>query len=57
MRTYNFPQDRLTDKRLEENLSGLDRILDGDLDELLESLAQQDEAARLARLEEEGGED
>ncbi len=57
MRTYNFPQDRLTDKRLDHNFSGLDRLLDGDLDELLEALAQQDEAARLTRLEEEGGED
>ena len=55
MRTYNFPQDRLTDRRLDHNLSGLDRILDGDLDDLLEALAQQDEAARLARLE-DGGE-
>ena len=54
MRTYNFPQDRLTDKRLDHNFSGLDRLLDGDLDELLEALAQQDEAARLARLEQEG---
>jgi len=52
MRTYNFPQDRLSDKRLDHNLSGLDRLLDGDLDDLLESLAQQDEAARLAGLEE-----
>ena len=57
MRTYNFPQDRLTDKRLEDNLSGLDRLLDGDLDALLESLAQQDEAVRLASLEEEGVDD
>ncbi|HEX4744779.1 MAG TPA: peptide chain release factor 1 [Candidatus Limnocylindria bacterium] len=57
MRTYNFPQDRLSDKRLDHNLSGLDRLLDGDLDELLEELAQQDEAARLATLEEEGADD
>ena len=57
MRTYNFPQDRLSDKRLDHNCSGLDRLLDGDLDELLEELAQQDEATRLAGLEEGGDDD
>ncbi|CAN5215007.1 peptide chain release factor 1 [soil metagenome] len=53
MRTYNFPQDRLTDKRLGQNLSGLDRILDGEIDELVERLRQQDEMDRLASLESE----
>jgi peptide chain release factor 1 len=52
MRTYNFPQDRLTDKRLGHNLSNLPRRLDGELDDLIDALMQQDEAERMAALEE-----
>jgi peptide chain release factor 1 len=51
MRTYNFPQDRLTDKRLGHNLSNLPRRMDGELDDLVEALMQADEADRLASLE------
>jgi peptide chain release factor 1 len=54
MRTYNFPQDRLTDRRLGYNLSNLDRRMDGDIDDLIEALSEQDEADRLSRLEENG---
>jgi len=54
MRTYNFPQDRLTDRRLGYNLSNLDRRMDGDIDDLVEALSEQDEADRLSRLEEDG---
>ncbi len=51
MRTYNFPQDRITDKRLGYNLSNIGRILDGDLDELTDGLMERDAAERLERLE------
>jgi peptide chain release factor 1 len=51
MRTYNFPQDRITDKRLGENLSNIAKILDGDLDELTSALMDRDESERLASLE------
>jgi peptide chain release factor 1 len=54
MRTYNFPQDRLTDRRLGYNLSNLDRRMDGDIDDLVAALSEQDEADRLSRLEEDG---
>jgi peptide chain release factor 1 len=54
MRTYNFPQDRLTDRRLGHNLSNLDRRMDGDIDDLVEALSEEDEADRLSRLEEDG---
>ena len=54
MRTYNYPQDRITDKRLEGNLSGIERRMDGDIDDLVDALVTQDEAARLGRLEQEG---
>jgi peptide chain release factor 1 len=53
MRTYNYPQDRITDKRIGRNLSNIERRMDGDLDDLIEELSNQDEADRLGRLEEE----
>ncbi|MBI2774223.1 MAG: peptide chain release factor 1 [Chloroflexi bacterium] len=51
MRTYNFPQDRITDKRLGYNLSNISRILEGDLDEMTSALMEKDLAERLAMLE------
>ena len=48
IRTYNFPQDRVTDHRIGLDLSGLSRILGGDLDRLIDSLNTIDQAERLA---------
>ena len=47
IRTYNFPQDRLTDHRLKQSWHGLDRILDGDLDDLINSLKAADKKGLL----------
>ena len=47
IRTYNFPQDRLTDHRIGLNLRNLNRILDGDLDQLIDALATSDQAKQL----------
>ena len=47
IRTYNFPQNRLTDHRIGLTLHKLDRVMLGELDEVLDSLAAADEAARL----------
>ena len=55
MRTYNYPQDRITDKRLGRNLSNIERRMDGDIDDLIDELSAQDEADKLARLEGEVG--
>ncbi len=48
VRTYNFPQNRLTDHRIGLSLHKLDRVMLGELDEVTSALAAADEAARLA---------
>ncbi|MCY3753869.1 MAG: PCRF domain-containing protein [Alphaproteobacteria bacterium] len=50
IRTYNFPQGRVTDHRINLTLYKLDRVIQGELDELIEALAAEDEAARIAQL-------
>ena len=42
IRTYNFPQDRVTDHRIKQSWHNLDNILDGELDEIINSLKQAD---------------
>jgi peptide chain release factor 1 len=51
IRTYNFPQDRVTDHRIGVDLHNLPNVLDGDLDRLLDQLIAIDQAQRLAELE------
>ena len=51
IRTYNFPQGRLTDHRIELTLYRLDDIVDGNLDEVIETLAREHRAEELAALE------
>ena len=52
IRTYNFPQGRVTDHRIKLTLHRLDGILNGDLDEIIDSLIAADQAAKLANLQE-----
>ena len=49
IRTYNFPQNRLTDHRINLTLYSLDRIMEGAIDELLETLYEHDIRDRLQR--------
>ena len=49
IRTYNFPQNRLTDHRIDLTLYSLDRIVEGALDPVLDALHEGDVAARLAQ--------
>ena len=53
IRTYNFPQGRMTDHRINLTLYSLPKVMEGEIDELLDALIAEDQAARLASLEEE----
>ncbi|MEA2545699.1 MAG: peptide chain release factor 1 [Chloroflexota bacterium] len=55
IRTYNFPQDRLSDHRVDMNVSNLPRILDGELDKLIDTLITTDQAQRLSELTDGSG--
>jgi len=55
IRTYNFPQGRVTDHRIGLTLHSLPQVLEGDIDPLLNALIAEDQAARLADLEAEFG--
>lgn len=53
IRTYNFPQGRVTDHRINLTLYKLDKIMDGDIQEILDALIAADQAAKLAKMNEE----
>ncbi len=53
IRTYNFPQGRVTDHRIKLTLHKLDNIMNGDLDEIIDSLIAADQAAKLSKLQED----
>ena len=53
IRTYNFPQGRVTDHRIGLTLYSIDKVLNGDLDPLLDPIIAADQAAKLAELDQE----
>ena len=54
IRTYNFPDDRVTDHRIGLTVHNLPGLLDGDLDRVIEPLAEADQARRLGQLGDDG---
>jgi peptide chain release factor 1 len=54
IRTYNFPQDRVSDHRVGMDLHDLPGVLDGDLDRLIDTLITTDQAERLAGFDDAG---
>ena len=54
IRTYNFPQGRVTDHRINLTLYKLDKIMDGDIQEIIDACIAADQAAKLAKMGEAG---
>lgn len=53
IRTYNFPQGRVTDHRINLTLYKIDKIMDGDIQEIVDACIAADQAAKLAKMNEE----
>ena len=51
IRTYNFPQGRVTDHRIKLTSHRLEQILNGDIEELIDGCIAADQAAKLAQVE------
>jgi peptide chain release factor 1 len=50
VRTYNFPQDRVTDHRIGRTVHNLPGVMDGELDDLIDALVMADQADRLSAM-------
>ena len=55
VRTYNFPQDRVTDHRIGRTVHNIPSVMDGDLDDLIDALQMADQADRLSTLTDGAG--
>src|SRR5574344_10032 len=47
IRTYNYPQNRVTDHRIGFTINSLDRVMDGDMDKIVEALINEDQVRKL----------
>ena len=48
IRTYNYPQNRVTDHRIGYTTKNLDRVMNGELDDIIEALITEDQKRKLA---------
>ncbi len=53
IRTYNFPQGRLTDHRIGLTIYKLDKVMDGDIEDIIDACIAADQAVKLANMAEE----
>ncbi|MCZ3393393.1 peptide chain release factor 1, partial [Enterococcus faecium] len=53
IRTYNFPQNRVTDHRIGLTLNKLDRVMNGELDDIIDALILDDQAKKVEQLRNE----
>ena len=51
IRTYNFPQGRITDHRINLTLYKINNFIDGDLDEMIDALITTDQAEKMAQVD------
>ncbi|MBO5144578.1 MAG: peptide chain release factor 1 [Lachnospiraceae bacterium] len=54
IRTYNFPQGRVTDHRINLTIYKLDKVMNGDIQEIIDACIAADQAAKLSRMQNEG---
>ena len=50
IRTYNFPQDRITDHRINQNFSNIPKVMEGELDDIISALKIYQEEELLKKL-------
>ena len=50
IRTYNYPQNRITDHRIGFTIQALDKVMDGDLEPIINALTQEDQKRKLAEI-------
>ena len=55
VRTYNFPQDRVTDHRIGKTVHNLPAVMDGEIDDLIDALTMAEQAELLAAVTETNG--
>ena len=51
IRTYNYPQNRVTDHRINLSVMNLEKVMDGDLDEIINALISEDQKRKIENID------